>query len=111
VELFSMLLAGTAGLLLGRGVLWPRGKPRGERLREEARSALELLGGTAALLVVAGVVEGTISQIHEPALSYPSKIAFAVVLFLLVQAYLWLLPLPLPEGHTAQSAPRPLNSR
>jgi uncharacterized membrane protein SpoIIM required for sporulation len=110
VELFSMLLAGTAGLLLGRGVLWPRGKPRGERVREEARSALELLGGAAALLIVAGVVEGTISQIHEPTLGYPSKIGFAVVLFLLVQSYLWLLPLP-PAEARIHSAPRPLNSR
>ncbi len=75
VEMSSMLLAGTAGLLLGRGVLWPRGKSRGERVREEAKSALDLLGGAAALLIVAGVVEGTISQIHEPTLPYPSKIA------------------------------------
>jgi len=111
VELTCMLLAGTAGLLLGRGVLWPRGKSRSERVREEARTALDLLGGAAALLVVAGVVEGTISQIHEPRLGYPLKIAFAGLLFLLVQAYLWLLPLPAAESAPPQSAPRPLNSR
>jgi uncharacterized membrane protein SpoIIM required for sporulation len=111
VELTCMLLAGTAGLLLGRGVLWPRGRSRGERVREEARTALDLLGGAAALLVVAGIVEGTISQIHEPRLGYPLKIAFAGVLLLLVQAYLWLLPLPPAESEGAQSAPRPLSSR
>ena len=108
VELTAMLLAGTAGLLLGRGVLWPRGRPRGERLREEARGALEILGGTAALLVLAGVIEGTVSQVHEPTLSYPLKIGMALVLLALVHAYLWLLPLPPEEAH---SAPRALSSR
>jgi uncharacterized membrane protein SpoIIM required for sporulation len=93
VEITCMLVAGTAGLLLGRGVLWPRGKPRGVRVREEARSALELLGGTAALLVVAGVIEGTLSQIHEPTLPYALKIAFALVIGALLHAWLWLAPL------------------
>ncbi len=94
VEMTCMLLAGAAGLMLGRGVLWPRGLPRGVRVRQEARAALDLLGGAAALLVVAGVVEGTLSQIHEPTLPYPLKIGFALALGALVHAYLWLLPLP-----------------
>lgn len=94
VELTCMLLAGTAGLMLGRGVLWPRGLPRGARVRREARAALDILGGSAALLVLAGIIEGTLSQIHEPTLSYPLKIGFALAVGTLVHAYLWLLPLP-----------------
>lgn len=94
VELTCMLVAGTAGLLLGRGALWPRGSTRGERIRLEARGALILLGGTAALLVVAGLIEGTVSQIHEPTLPYGVKIGMALALGALLHAYLWFLPLP-----------------
>jgi uncharacterized membrane protein SpoIIM required for sporulation len=106
VELTCMFLSGTAGLMLGRGVLWPRGRPRGERVREEARAALDILGGTAALLVVAGVVEGTLSQIHEPTVPYPVKIAFAFALAGAVWGYLWVLPVE--DDH---KAPRTLMSR
>lgn len=102
VELTSMLLAGSAGLMLGRGVLWPRGRPRGERVREEARAALELLAGAAALLVPAGVLEGTLSQVHEPTLPYALKIAFATACLLLLHGWLWLWPLgPVPD-HNAR---------
>lgn len=97
-EMTCMLLAGTAGLMLGRGVLWPRGLPRGARVREEARGALELLGGAAALLIVAGLIEGTLSQIHEPTLPYPAKIGFALVFGALLHGWLWLLPLPATGG-------------
>jgi uncharacterized membrane protein SpoIIM required for sporulation len=107
LELTSMLLAGTAGLLLGRGVLWPRGTSRGQRVREEARSALEVLGGAAAILIVAGLIEGTLSQIHEPTLSYRLKIALASGLGVLLHGYLWLMPLRVET----QSAPRALTSR
>ncbi len=110
VELTCMLLAGTAGLMLGRGVLWPRGLPRGARVRQEARAALDVLGGSAALLVVAGVVEGTLSQIHEPTLPYALKIGFALALGALTHAYLWLLPLPAADA-PAHNAPRDLRSR
>jgi uncharacterized membrane protein SpoIIM required for sporulation len=103
IELTSMLLASSAGLMLGRGVLWPRGRPRGERVREEARAGLELLAGAAALLVVAGVIEGTLSQVHEPTLPYALKIGFALGGLLLLHGWLWLWPLRTPpSGHSAR---------
>jgi uncharacterized membrane protein SpoIIM required for sporulation len=107
VEMTSMLLSGTAGVLLGRGVLWPRGKPRSVRVREEAKTSLDLLGGAAALLVLAGLVEGTLSQIHEPTLHYSWKIGFALIFGSVVHAYLWFLPLQDPP----HMAPRALSSK
>jgi uncharacterized membrane protein SpoIIM required for sporulation len=107
LELTCIVISGAAGLALGRGVIWPRGRPRGERVREEARTALMLLGGAAALLVPTGIIEGTISQIHEPVLSYSLKIALAVILFAALQAYLWLIPLGARPPH----APTALRSR
>lgn len=108
-EMTCMLLAGTAGLMLGRGVLWPRGLPRGARVREEARGALELLGGAAALLVLSGLIEGTISQIHQPTLPYAAKIGFALAFGALLHGWLWLYPLP--KEAADHSALRSLSSR
>jgi len=48
-----------------------------------------LLGATATLLV-AGAIEGTISQIHEPVLPYVVKVAFAAVVGGAYFAYLLL---------------------
>jgi hypothetical protein len=51
-------------------------------------TALKLLLGTLALFVLAGCIEGTISQIHPPRLSIAFKIGFALVVGSGVYAYL-----------------------
>ncbi len=109
VEITCILLAGTGGLMLGRGVLWPRGVSRAERLRHEAREAMSILGGCALFLVLAGIIEGTISQIHEPTLPYPLKIGAALLTGAALHAYLWFLPLPRPADD--HSTPRALIDR
>ncbi|GEM_PF-2647040 len=51
-----------------------------------------ILIGTACLLVVAGLIEGTFSQIHEPTLPYPLKITVAALLFGALGVYLFKVP-------------------
>ena len=51
--------------------------------------ALQLLLGTLALFVLAGFIEGTISQIHPPRLSVAFKVTFALLVGGGVYAYLW----------------------
>jgi uncharacterized membrane protein SpoIIM required for sporulation len=94
-EITAICLAGGAGFQLARGLALPRGLSRSTSLRREA------------LFVLAGFIEGTISQIHPPKLSVELKIGFALVVGAGVYAYLlsgWL------RGR-AQSAPRALMSR
>ena len=45
--------------------------------------------GALPVFLVAGLIEGTISQIHEPTVPYPVKLAFAGAVGVLL--YLWLL--------------------
>ncbi|MBX5482216.1 MAG: stage II sporulation protein M [Myxococcaceae bacterium] len=78
-ELTAICIAGAAGLILARGMLAPRGLPRRVALRREGKRALLLLLGTFALFVLAGIIEGTISQIHPPKLPVWFKITFALV--------------------------------
>ena len=67
----------------------PNGLSREVAVRAEGVTALTLLMGTLALFVLAGCIEGTISQIHPPTLSVAFKLGFALVVGLAVYAYLF----------------------
>jgi uncharacterized membrane protein SpoIIM required for sporulation len=88
-EITAICIAGAAGLILGRGMVAPRGLERRDALRAEAINAVKLLLGTLLLFVLAGFIEGTISQIHPPHLSVAFKIGFALTVGLGVYAYLF----------------------
>jgi uncharacterized membrane protein SpoIIM required for sporulation len=61
LELSCIAVAGAAGMRMGWAIIDPGSRPRGVALREEARAAAEMLLGTAAWLVVAGLVEGFVT--------------------------------------------------
>ncbi len=61
LELPAIFIAGGAGLLLARGILFPGTLPRRESIAGGGREAVRLLLGTIPLLVVAGVIEGFVS--------------------------------------------------
>ncbi|MEZ4327610.1 MAG: stage II sporulation protein M [Polyangiales bacterium] len=87
-ELTQIFIAGGAGLMLGRGMLVPGRRRRGQALRAEAQQAVLLVVGGMPILVLAGVIEGTISQIHAPTLPYWAKLTFAGVVGVGLYAYL-----------------------
>lgn len=76
-ELTEVCVAGAAGLIIARGLWLPGRRSRAAAFAEEARTAASLVLGGAPLLVLAGVIEGTISQMHAPVLSYAAKLGFA----------------------------------
>lgn len=58
IELAAIQLAGAAGLLLAAGVLHPGRLRRRDALRENGRRAGVLVLGVAAMLLLAGLIEG-----------------------------------------------------
>ena len=78
-ELTVVFIAGGAGLMVGRGLLVPGRRRRRDALIAEARKGAALIVGSMPLLVLAGIIEGTISQIHEPTIPYEAKLLFAVL--------------------------------
>ncbi|HEY2732486.1 MAG TPA: stage II sporulation protein M [Polyangiales bacterium] len=76
-ELTVVSIAGGAGLILARGFWLPGRSSRGAAIAREARSAASLLLGAMPLLVLAGVIEATVSRTHAPALPYAIKLVFA----------------------------------
>ena len=61
LELFSIWVAGAAGFLLGRSVVAPGSLRRSDALVLSGRLAVRMVGATALLLVVAGIIEGFVS--------------------------------------------------
>ncbi len=90
VELSVVAIAGAAGFVIARGLLRPRAVPRGLALQAEAKRSVKLVLGGMPLLVVAGLVEGSISQLHPPLLPLWFKLSFALVLAAANFAYLGL---------------------
>ena len=88
-EITAIVIAGAAGFVLARALVAPKGLSRREALKREGVTALQLLLGTLALFVLAGFIEGTISQIHPPKLSVAFKVSFALMVGSGVYAYLW----------------------
>ena len=66
LEFSCIVVAGAAGLSLGRSMLRPGYRTRTESMVEEAKNALLLAAGTAPWLVVAGLVEGYASRVGMP---------------------------------------------
>ncbi|GJM45415.1 MAG: membrane protein [Gemmatimonadota bacterium] len=93
LELPAIFLAGAAGLVLGRGILFPRELPRSRSIALAGRTAFRLFAGTAPLFVVAAVVEGFFSP--QP---YPLSAKLGMSALLGAVLLLWVLSARRGEG-------------
>jgi uncharacterized membrane protein SpoIIM required for sporulation len=84
-ELTAIAIAGAAGLMLGNAILHPGQRTRVEALRVRGLEAAQVVGGAAAMLVVAAFIEAFWSPAPIPAIY---KYVVASCLWLAVFAYL-----------------------
>jgi uncharacterized membrane protein SpoIIM required for sporulation len=83
LELPAIFIAGGAGLVLARGILFPGTLPRRDAIANAGRTAVRLLLGVIPLLVIAGVIEGFVSPTPvEPALKFTIGAGLLVLLTL-----------------------------
>jgi uncharacterized membrane protein SpoIIM required for sporulation len=85
LELPAIFIAGGAGFILARGLLFPGALPRSESLVRAGRLSAQLFFGTIPLLLIAGVIEGFVSPSDIP---IPAKFALGAGLFTLLVLYL-----------------------
>jgi uncharacterized membrane protein SpoIIM required for sporulation len=89
IEIPAILIAGQAGFVLAHALIGHGSRLRlADRLRQATPDVVHLIGGVAALLVWAGIVEAFFSQYHEPVVPYAVKIAFGVAELILFAAFL-----------------------
>ena len=82
-ELWAVIICGAAGLILGRIVLVPKGRPRADLLKSEGRLAVYLAAGSIPMFIFAGIVESFLRQSH---LEVSTRLLFA-----LASLFFWLL--------------------
>ena len=85
LELFAIWVAGAAGFLLGRSVVAPGRLSRADALVISGRLAVRMVGATALLLVVAGIIEGFVSA---GGYGVPARLAASAASLTLLAAYL-----------------------
>jgi uncharacterized membrane protein SpoIIM required for sporulation len=61
IELSAITVFGGAGFLIASGLLAPGRRSRKDALIERGRLAILLVAGGSAMLVIAGIIEGTIT--------------------------------------------------
>ncbi|MBN1418938.1 MAG: stage II sporulation protein M [Planctomycetes bacterium] len=80
LELPAIIIASASGIALGQAWLRPGGRTRRGSLRAALPDAARMMLGAASMLVLAGLLEGTISQFPGRVVPYAVKIGIACVL-------------------------------
>lgn len=65
IEISAIIIAGTAGIVLGNGLLFPSTFDRGTSMQMAARRSLRILLGTVPLFIIAGFLESFITRLTE----------------------------------------------
>ena len=104
VEIPAVLIAGQAGLLLGKTLIGSGDRmPLRARLRATGGDLVTLIFGVAVLLVWAGIIESFLSQYHQPVVPYPVKIAFGMAEFAALVFFLGRKIEPRPDDADTRS--------
>ncbi|GAB4523823.1 MAG: stage II sporulation protein M [Pleurocapsa sp.] len=85
LELPAIFLAGGAGLLIGKGMLFPGAYRRLDSIKQHGIKASQLLFGIVPMLIIAGIIEGFFSP--NPAIPNPVKYLAGIGLFCLLVIY------------------------
>ena len=116
LEIPAIVFATAAGLRAGAALLLPGEMGREAAVRQAFPSVWRMVLASALLLVMAGVIEGSFSQLSSRSVPYSIKIAVAVALFLGMLAWLFIRnPEPgspgEPDGPAASSERRALEHK
>jgi len=85
LELLAIFLSGGAGLMLGKGLLFPGEFTRTHSIIYYAKQAISLIPGMAVMLIIAAVIEGYFTPLNIPAIY---KLSFATLTGILFVAYI-----------------------
>ncbi len=90
LEISAIVIAGGAGLTLGRGLLYPGSLPRIQSFQIAARRAIKIMLGLIPVFIAAGFIEGFFTRITD--LPDPLRASFIFLSFAFIGIYFWWLP-------------------
>jgi uncharacterized membrane protein SpoIIM required for sporulation len=62
LEISAIVIAGTAGVTMGRGLVFPGTYTRGQSFQRAARRGIKILVGTVPIFILAGFIEGYLTR-------------------------------------------------
>jgi len=65
IEISAIIIAGSAGIILGNGLLFPKTYSRGDSLQIAAKRAVRIIVGTIPLFILAGFLESFITRLTD----------------------------------------------
>lgn len=98
IEISSIVIAGTGGVVLGRGFLFPGSYTRKESFVRHAKQAFKIFTGTIPLFVIAGFLESYITRLTDSPLAF--KLFIILGSLALIVGYFVVLPLKLLKNST-----------
>jgi uncharacterized membrane protein SpoIIM required for sporulation len=106
LEISAIVVAGGAGLVLGRGLLFPGTLPRAAAFAQAARRGAKIVIGLVPIFVVAGFLEGYVTRLTDMSLLgailiIGGSLAFVVWYFVLFPARIGRLHSPKPDSDGA----------
>ncbi|NMM48177.1 stage II sporulation protein M [Marinigracilibium pacificum] len=113
IEISCIILAGAAGLVLGKGWMFPGTYSRLQAFLIQAKRSIKIILGTAPFIVIAAFIESFITRFDDIPIIF--RLAFIFICFVLMVGYFvvypyWLqkqnllgeekIDIPLTEAHT-----------
>lgn len=89
LEIASIIIAGAAGIVLGRGFVFPGSYTRLDAFRLSAQRGIRILLGTVPLFVMAGFIEGFVTRHTQAPMALRILVILASVSFI-VFYFVWL---------------------
>ena len=101
IEIFMIIMAGAAGLVLGASLLFPGTYTRLESFKRGAKSGLKILVSTIPFFIIAGFLEGFVTKHTE----MPDFLALFIIFgsLILVVYYYVFYPVKVYKKHKAKS--------
>lgn len=95
LEIWSIIMAGAAGLALGNGWLFPGTYSRLESFRRGAKRGLKILIGSVPIFIMAGFIEGFFTRHTE----WPDAARLSIILLSLLFIIFYYIYLPKKKSH------------
>lgn len=104
LEISAIIIAGGAGMVLGKGLLFPGTYSRWQAFLLTARDGFRILMGTVPLFFIAGFIEGFFTRYTEA----PDIVRLFLILACAVAVVLYFIILPIRLHQKGLTAPEPI---